>query len=58
MDQNYDLAGNIIGCVMRVHRELGPRFNESVYQNALIFELAKAGFGFETEKKLNVYYRE
>ncbi len=46
----------IIGCAMRVHRELGPGFLESVYQAALAYELEKAGIPFEKEKALPVQY--
>ena len=57
MKDNYDLAGKVIGCAMRVHRELGAGFSERVYKNSLIIELAEAGFQFEVEKKIEVYYR-
>ncbi|MFZ5805643.1 MAG: GxxExxY protein [Verrucomicrobiota bacterium] len=58
MKQDYDLAGKIIGCAMRVHSALGPGFLESVYQNALAFELKQSGLTVELEKKIPVYYRE
>ena len=58
MDSKYDLAGIVIGCAMRVHRELGPGFLEKVYQNAIAIELAEAGLEFEVEKRIRVRYRE
>ena len=48
----------MIGCAMRVHRELGAGFLERVYQNALAIELSGAGIGFEMEKRITVCYRE
>ena len=53
---NYDLAGQVIGLAMKVHSALGPGFLESVYQNALVHELRKAGFEVETEVRLKVKY--
>ena len=58
MDSKYDLAGKVIGCAMRVHRELGPGFLEKVYQKAMAIELAEAGLEFEVEKRIRVRYRE
>ena len=52
----YDLAGQVIGLAMKVHRTLGPGFLESVYQKALIYELGKAGFQVESDKLLQVLY--
>ncbi|MSU65164.1 MAG: GxxExxY protein [Opitutus sp.] len=54
----YDLAGQVIGLAMKVHSKLGPGFLESVYQNALVHELKKAGFVVETEVRLKVKYDE
>lgn len=53
---NYDLTGQIIGCAMKVHSNLGPGFLESVYQNALAHELRQAGFTVELEVRLQVRY--
>ena len=41
---------------MKVHSTLGPGFLESVYQNALIWELRKSGFKAETERPISVQY--
>jgi GxxExxY protein len=55
-NHEYDLAGQIIGLAMKVHRTLGPGFLESVYQKALLYELVKAGFKVESDKLLQVRY--
>src|SRR5438067_10277178 len=54
--KTYDLCGEIIGAAMKVHSTLGPGFLESVYQNALIWELRKSGFKSEAERPISVYY--
>jgi len=54
--EEYDLCGQVIGAAMKVHSALGPGFLESVYQNALIWELRKSGFKAEAERPISVYY--
>ena len=56
-EATYDLAGQVIGADMEVHRELGYGFNENVYKNSLTVELRKQGFECEVEKKIKVYYK-
>ena len=56
LKSEYDLAGQIIGLAMKVHRILGPGFLESVYQKALLYELVKAGFKVESDKPIQVRY--
>ncbi|MDD4341996.1 MAG: GxxExxY protein [Kiritimatiellae bacterium] len=51
-----ELTRLIIGCAMKVHRTLGSGFLESVYQNALAFELKRAEISFACEVPLKVYY--
>ncbi len=58
MSINDELTGLVIGCAMRVHRELGPGFLESVYQNALCFELTHENIAYATEEPIAVYYRK
>ena len=52
------LTGDIIGAAMEVHRELGPGFLESVYEESLAVELAQRKIGFERQKELPVYYKK
>jgi GxxExxY protein len=52
--EEYDLCGRVIGAAMTVHSTLGPGFLESVYQNALIWELRKNGFKAEAERPITV----
>ena len=52
------LTEKIIGCAIKVHRNLGPGFLESVYQAALACELRKAEIPFEKEKPLPVPYED
>lgn len=54
--EEQELTDVIIGCVIRVHKELGPGFLESVYRRALLIELKKAGISTESEKEVVVYY--
>jgi|ERR1041385_6384753 GxxExxY protein len=54
--KEYDLCGKAIGAAMKVHSALGPGFLESVYQNALIWELRKAGLKAEVGRQITVRY--
>ena len=55
-DKELDLAGQVIGLGMKVHRVLGPGFLESVYESALCIELQRGGIAFERQKALYVLY--
>jgi GxxExxY protein len=54
--KEYDICGQVIGAAMKVHSALGPGFLESVYQNALIWELRKEGLTAEAGKAITVRY--
>jgi GxxExxY protein len=56
LPKQYDLCGQVIGAAMKVHSALGPGFLESVYQNALIWELLKSGFRAEAQRPISVRY--
>jgi GxxExxY protein len=51
------LAHDVIGCCLAVHKELGPGLLESVYPRAVAIELEDRGISFEMEKALRVNYR-
>jgi GxxExxY protein len=55
---NKDLTERIIAAGIRVHRELGPGFLESMYEEALAIEFSAAGISFERQKLLPIFYRE
>jgi GxxExxY protein len=52
-----DLVYRVIGCMIAVHKELGPGFIESPYHRALEIELGCQGIYFESEKEITLYYR-
>ena len=54
--KHSDLTAKIIKCAYKVHNSLGFGFLESVYQNALLFELQNAGMSAEKEKPIKVTY--
>ena len=55
---NKDLTDRIIAAAIRVHRELGPGYLESMYEEALAIEFTAAAIRFERQKLLPVFYRE
>ncbi|HEY2981661.1 MAG TPA: GxxExxY protein [Anaerolineales bacterium] len=48
----------IIGAAIEVHRELGPGFLEPVYQEALEIESDSRKLPFESQKVLQVRYKD
>ncbi len=46
----------IIGCAMKVHKTLGPGFQEVIYQRCLAIELERARLGFAWELECTIYY--
>ena len=52
------LTKEIIKCIIKVHKTLGPGFLESIYHNALVIELIEAGLKVERERGVEVYYRD
>jgi GxxExxY protein len=51
-----ELIRKVIGAAINVHRELGPGFLESVYEEALAVELEQEGIRFEKQKIVPILY--
>jgi GxxExxY protein len=56
--KHQQLTSAIINCAYKVHNTLGFGFLETVYHNALLIELTKAGFHAEKEKRIKVFYND
>lgn len=52
-----DLSHQVIGLCIEVHRELGPGLLESAYEEALAYELAKAGLAFDRQREVPLRYK-
>ncbi len=53
-----DLIYRVIGCMIAVHEELGPGFLEYPYRRATEIELAHREIYFESEKEIELRYRD
>jgi len=51
------LTSKVIRCFYNVYNELGSGFLESVYENSLMIELKEMGLSAESQKGLNVFYK-
>ena len=49
-----ELTKSIIGCAIEVHKELGPGLVESVYEEALCYELSQAGLKFKRQQQVPI----
>jgi len=52
-----DLTYKIIGAAREVYKELGPGFLESVYEDALCYELDLMGISYQRQLELDVHYK-
>ena len=53
-----ELTDEILHAFYQVHYKLGFGFLENVYKNALYLEMKDLGLKCETEKAINVYYKQ
>lgn len=53
---HQELSRKIIGCAIQVHKVLGPGYLESIYENALLYELAKQGMQVQRQVVAEVLY--
>jgi len=53
-----DLSNRVIGCAIRVHRELGPGLLESTYEQCVAYELIQSGIPFKIQQPIPVVYKQ
>src|SRR5262245_57480258 len=56
--RDYEITQQIIAAAIRVHRQLGPGFLESVYEEALAVEFAPSGIQFLRQYPVPIFYRD
>ena len=52
-----ELSYEIMGAIFEVHKALGPGFLEKIYEKALIEELSTRGMKIETQKVIDLTYK-
>ena len=50
------MSNQIIGAAIKVHKELGPGFLESIYEEALKVELSKNEIDFASQMEVQIEY--
>jgi len=53
-----DLSYKIIGAAKEVFKELGPGYLESVYEDALCYELDRSNLQYQRQLELDVRYKK
>jgi GxxExxY protein len=53
-----EISETVIGCAIRVHRELEPGLLESAYQTCLLYELKTEGLLCRSEVPMPITYRD
>ena len=56
--RDSETTESIIAAAIAVHRELGPGFLESVYEQALAVDYAICGIAFVRQKAIPLFYRD
>ncbi|MBD3673792.1 MAG: GxxExxY protein [Planctomycetaceae bacterium] len=56
--EEVELTEKIIGAAIEVHRELGPGFLESIYENAMVIALEKIGLKVSQQLEIPIYYQK
>lgn len=59
ISQQYinDIAYQVVGCVIEVHKELGPGLLESVYEKCMLREIRNRGLDVQQQVAVPVYYK-
>jgi GxxExxY protein len=56
--RDSEITRQIIAAAIHVHRELGPGFLESIYEEALAVEFALSGIQFVRQYPVPLFYRD
>ncbi|HXP34378.1 MAG TPA: GxxExxY protein [Chthoniobacterales bacterium] len=56
--RHSEVTEQVIAAGIRVHRELGPGFLESIYEEALAVEFALSGIQFIRQHPVPLFYRD
>ncbi len=56
-ERQEELVKQFIDAAIEVHRELGPGYDEAVYENALVVEMDLRGIPYERQKVIEVFYK-
>ncbi|MBI5025346.1 MAG: GxxExxY protein [Nitrospirae bacterium] len=51
------LTEQIIASAIEVHRILGPGLLESIYEEAICYELSLRGISYERQKEVDIFYK-
>lgn len=51
------ITEKIIGCAIEVHKNLGPGLLESIYENALCYELKENDVKYEKQFRIPIIYK-
>jgi len=57
MNEN-ELSYKIIGCAIDLHKKIGPGLLESVYENALAYDLTELGLNVKQQCPMPFVYKE
>ncbi len=56
--RSREVTQRIIGAAIAVHRDLGPGFLESLYEEGLAVEFALEGIAFVRQKPIPLFYKD
>jgi GxxExxY protein len=56
-ERQEELVSQFIDAAIEVHRELGPGYDEAVYENALVVEMDLRKIPYERQKIIEVVYK-
>ena len=57
-EEQEEIVRRTVDVGFAVHRELGPGFKESIYEEAFCLELDLRGMSFERQKPISVCYKQ